>query len=374
MTPINDQDLELLSAYLDDELGASQRAALDMRLTTDPALAATLEELRQTVKILRAAPPIKVPRNFTLDPARYKRPTPWWMRYGAMQLVGAVGAAASVLIIAGGVYLSGLNMAAAPASAGANSVAALPSATNGLLLAQDATELTASPSPLATYYSTNAAPTDNARAFAAKTDGSADNEVQSTTVQESSAETQTEEFLLTKTTDNAAIPEPAPMVPGGMTDNIDSASIPSASGLANPSTGSGGSPYDVGNGQNNGQAAGSSVNPPILVATVAETPTVIPEMPTSTGALAKVDVNQATQDTAVAMQQVPTNADGQYAQDASHAQANKDQASESGTRDTQASTPFSGGQVAVIIGVALLVLSVMLFLLGLLRARQKPTL
>ena len=68
-----EQDFELLSAYLDNELGVSQRAALEMRLAADPALVAALEDLRQTMHIVRSAPRLNPPRNFTLDPVRYGR-------------------------------------------------------------------------------------------------------------------------------------------------------------------------------------------------------------------------------------------------------------------------------------------------------------
>src|SRR4051812_23321271 len=107
-----EQDFELLSAYLDNELGISQRAALEMRLAADPALVAALEDLRQTMHIVLSAPRLTPPRNFTLDPARYGRRAPWWSRYATMQLIGAVGSAAALILIVLGLTLSSFNAAA----------------------------------------------------------------------------------------------------------------------------------------------------------------------------------------------------------------------------------------------------------------------
>ena len=72
--PLNEQDLSLLSAYLDDELSETERAELDARLAFDAALQAELGALRQTLTLVRSLPEVAVPRNYTLDPAQYGRP------------------------------------------------------------------------------------------------------------------------------------------------------------------------------------------------------------------------------------------------------------------------------------------------------------
>src|SRR5258708_2820665 len=129
-----DQDIELLNAYLDDQLSPSARAALEERLVVEPLLRAALDELQRPIRMLKAAPRLATPRNFTLDPARYGRRVPWWARSGAMQLIGAVGAAASVILIVLGVVLtSGQNVPASmsvPQSAAKSAVAANVTATN----------------------------------------------------------------------------------------------------------------------------------------------------------------------------------------------------------------------------------------------------
>jgi hypothetical protein len=57
---------ELLSAYLDGQLSAGERARLEARLATDPELQAELDALRQTVALVRDLPPVPLPRNFIL--------------------------------------------------------------------------------------------------------------------------------------------------------------------------------------------------------------------------------------------------------------------------------------------------------------------
>ena len=109
------QDLLLLSAYLDGQISPSARAALEERLAADPALRALLEDLRATRTVLRAAPTLRPPRDFTLDPALYGRATPFWARGGLFRVAGFVGAAAAAVLIAFGVLFTG-NQAAAPGS------------------------------------------------------------------------------------------------------------------------------------------------------------------------------------------------------------------------------------------------------------------
>ncbi len=123
MTQPTDRDFELLSSYLDDALSGEARAALETRLNADPDLRQALDGLRRTVQLLGATPGVVPPRNFTLDPAKYRRPVPWWMRWRALQTVGAVGAFAAVVLIVLGVLLQ-TNTAMAPAAG--NAVAAFP--------------------------------------------------------------------------------------------------------------------------------------------------------------------------------------------------------------------------------------------------------
>ena len=58
---------ELLSAYLDDQVTAEERALVEAAIATDPAIAWQVDSLRQTVQMLQALPPLTLPRTFTLE-------------------------------------------------------------------------------------------------------------------------------------------------------------------------------------------------------------------------------------------------------------------------------------------------------------------
>jgi len=115
---------ELLSAYLDDQLSAGERARLEARLATDPELQAELDALRRTVALVRDLPMVPVPRNFILPqtvavrprPVRRARPHRAW----AAPFLTAATAVVSLLfvvVLAGDLLFSGVGgLAFAPAS------------------------------------------------------------------------------------------------------------------------------------------------------------------------------------------------------------------------------------------------------------------
>ena len=123
-----EQRNELLSAYVDGQLSAGERARLETQLATDPALQAELEALRHTVALVRDLPPAPIPRNFILPqkmkpsvaarsrPARRVRPRRAW----AAPLLTAATAAVSLLfvvVLASDLLLSGVGgRAFAPAA------------------------------------------------------------------------------------------------------------------------------------------------------------------------------------------------------------------------------------------------------------------
>jgi len=104
--PISNRDLELLSAYVDDALSAAARARLELRLDAEPELRAALDDLRETAQLLRAAPRLEVPRNFTLDPAKFSRRAPWFVRFGVFRVIGAAGMVAALVLIVFGILFS----------------------------------------------------------------------------------------------------------------------------------------------------------------------------------------------------------------------------------------------------------------------------
>jgi anti-sigma factor RsiW len=62
------RDVEQLSSYLDGQLSPSDSARLKTRLASDPALASTLDALRESRSLLRRLPKRRAPRNFLLTP------------------------------------------------------------------------------------------------------------------------------------------------------------------------------------------------------------------------------------------------------------------------------------------------------------------
>ena len=118
---------ELLSAYVDGQLSAGERARLEAQLATDPALQAELEALRHTVALVRDLPPVPIPRNFILPqkmkitvaarprPARRVRPRralrkPQGKAWAAPLLTAATAVVSLifVVVLAGDLLLSGV--------------------------------------------------------------------------------------------------------------------------------------------------------------------------------------------------------------------------------------------------------------------------
>ncbi len=96
------KDWEALSAYLDNQLGAKKRARLEARLQTEPALREALEDIRQTRAVLRQAPRVRAPRNFTLTPEMAgRRATRWPRLYPAFQLAFAVASILFAFVVVG---------------------------------------------------------------------------------------------------------------------------------------------------------------------------------------------------------------------------------------------------------------------------------
>lgn len=115
---LNDYDLELLSSYIDGQLGADERREIERRLHDDAALRRAYDELRATVQALRDLEPLRPPRSFTLDPAKVAVQRPSAARLGWKRLLQVAGVFAGVLIAAIGVLnVLGSMGAGAPATA-----------------------------------------------------------------------------------------------------------------------------------------------------------------------------------------------------------------------------------------------------------------
>jgi hypothetical protein len=95
-------ELDLLSAYLDQEATQVEQARVESHLTTCAACRAELESLRRTVTLLSALPRVPVPRAFTLSEVQVGRRgaavrSGW--QGGLLRGLGAVTALALVVVL-----------------------------------------------------------------------------------------------------------------------------------------------------------------------------------------------------------------------------------------------------------------------------------
>lgn len=100
---ISKQDLILLSSYLDGELPPGQKSRLEERLLEEEDLAEAFKALSRTRTVLRSAPSLKAPRNFTLTTAMVAegKQSSWLDAFQALRLASAVAAVllAAVLVL-----------------------------------------------------------------------------------------------------------------------------------------------------------------------------------------------------------------------------------------------------------------------------------
>lgn len=96
---ISQRDLETLSAYMDGELSLRARQQLEKRLGQESDLRGALEELRQSQAMMRSAPYLRAPRNFTLTPQMVGKPVRQPAYAGAFAALRMVSAFAAVLLL-----------------------------------------------------------------------------------------------------------------------------------------------------------------------------------------------------------------------------------------------------------------------------------
>ena len=84
------RDVELLSSYLDGQTSPSDSARLKTRLASDPALASTLDALRESRSLLRRLPHRRAPRNFLLTPKMVGRRPPLPRSYPVFRFATAL--------------------------------------------------------------------------------------------------------------------------------------------------------------------------------------------------------------------------------------------------------------------------------------------
>jgi anti-sigma factor RsiW len=100
-TALSQRDIESLSLYLDGQLSANEAARLESRLLVEGELRTVLEEMRRTRAVLRAAPILRAPRNYTLksDMVKVRQPPP--RAYPILRLASALASLLFVLAFVG---------------------------------------------------------------------------------------------------------------------------------------------------------------------------------------------------------------------------------------------------------------------------------
>lgn len=101
-------DDDMLSSLLDDQITPSERLAAEAHLSTCAECEARIEEFRSVVALVRALPPLDLPRDFTLgprllvDPPNVVRLRRW---YTATRAAAGALAAIFVFLAAGTLYV-----------------------------------------------------------------------------------------------------------------------------------------------------------------------------------------------------------------------------------------------------------------------------
>ncbi|KAA3654727.1 MAG: hypothetical protein DWQ04_34170 [Chloroflexi bacterium] len=92
---------EQITAYVDGELSPRERQHFEQLMADDPGLQAEVADLQQFKQNLRQLPRRRVPRNFTLDPARYQMPQrqPLLQLYPAMRVATVLTAVFLIIAV-----------------------------------------------------------------------------------------------------------------------------------------------------------------------------------------------------------------------------------------------------------------------------------
>lgn len=132
--PVNERDLELLSAYLDDALSPAERAQVEARLAIDGEFSAELEALRQTKALIAGLPILRAPRSFALTHDKLRASAPARRIIDLNRFFTVASAAAAMALVVLGIGALGNAGAIQPAQP-ANQVAAAPTQPADLLYA-----------------------------------------------------------------------------------------------------------------------------------------------------------------------------------------------------------------------------------------------
>lgn len=112
---------EQVAAYIDQQMGAAERDRFEALLGADAELQAELEAQQAVKSLLRQAPRLTAPRNFTLDPAVYggKAPAPSFIEllYPKLRLATAAASFMFVILLGIGLLRPTFDQPTAPAPA-----------------------------------------------------------------------------------------------------------------------------------------------------------------------------------------------------------------------------------------------------------------
>jgi anti-sigma factor RsiW len=101
-TSLSPRDIEIISAYLDDQLSTRERAQIEARLQTNLELRQALEGLEKTRSALRSLTPLPTPRNFRLTPAMVgQRPGRPRQAYPLFQFASVLASILLVFVLLG---------------------------------------------------------------------------------------------------------------------------------------------------------------------------------------------------------------------------------------------------------------------------------
>lgn len=116
---------EAITAYLDDTMSANERERFAAQLAQDTELQAAVARERAVKQSLSRLPQRRVPRNFTLDPARYGRPArqPLIQAYPVLRAATGLAAVFFIFALFSGYYLGGTSPSMAPAAESAGGAA-----------------------------------------------------------------------------------------------------------------------------------------------------------------------------------------------------------------------------------------------------------
>jgi anti-sigma factor RsiW len=95
---LSNRDWELLSAYMDGQLSSGKREQLEIRMQSDPELRTALDDLTQTIAMLRSLPRMKAPHTFRLTPEMVGQRQPRRL-YPLFQFASALSSLMLVLVL-----------------------------------------------------------------------------------------------------------------------------------------------------------------------------------------------------------------------------------------------------------------------------------